>query len=57
MLVAVIGLVTWALVTYVPMPSPVRSAIIICAVVIIVLMLLTYTGLLSTFNAPMPRVR
>lgn len=43
-LLAVIGVVTWALVTYLPMPGGVRTVIIIVAVVAAVIIALNAFG-------------
>jgi hypothetical protein len=45
-LVAIIGALAYVLITYVPMPPPFRTIIIVFAVVIVVLYLLTAFSLL-----------
>jgi hypothetical protein len=55
---AVVGVLVWAVVTYLPMPDPIKRVIVIGAVVILVLWLLSYIfgwwG--PAWDAP-PRVR
>jgi hypothetical protein len=50
---AVIGLVAWALVTYVPMPAPVKTVIVVAAALICVLLLVRALGL----DLAVPRFR
>lgn len=52
LLIALVGFVVYLLTTYVPMPEPVRRAIIIIAVLIIVLWFLSLIGLLGFLNRP-----
>ena len=44
--VAIIGLLVWAIVTYIPMPPLFRQAIIAVAVIVIILYLLRTLGLM-----------
>ena len=52
--IAVIGLLTWLLVTYVPMPAPFRTIIIVVAVVVLILYLI---GAFGIGDFPVPRLR
>lgn len=52
LVIAVIGLIAWALVTYIPMPSGIRTVIIIVAVVCAVIYALNAFG----FHLPNPSV-
>lgn len=45
--IAVAGLLVWALTTLVPMPAPFKNAIYVIAVVVLVLYILQVFGLLS----------
>jgi len=38
---ALVGLIAWALVTYVPMPGPIKTIIVFVAVIFLVLLLLS----------------
>jgi hypothetical protein len=42
---ALIGVIAWALVTYLPMPQPVKTVIVVAAVLICVLILVRALGL------------
>jgi hypothetical protein len=42
---AVIGFVLWLLVTYVPMPPPFRTALVVLVVLLVVLWVIRSTGL------------
>lgn len=47
LLFAVIGFVLWAVTTYVPMPAPVQKIMIAVVVILLIVWLLTGSGLLS----------
>jgi len=49
-IIAVIGLIVWAITTLVPMPSQFRTAIIVVAVVGLCLYVLSAVGLLPHFH-------
>lgn len=53
---AVIGVVAWALVTYVPMPAPVKTTIVVVAVVACVLYALHAMGI-GLPNPSVPQIR
>ena len=53
---AVIGLICWLLVTFIPMPQQIKTIIVVAAVIFIVLILLQATGLLEGIGT-IPRVR
>jgi hypothetical protein len=48
---ALIGLLTWAIVTYVPMQANFKKLIIVVVIVVIILWLLQVFGLLPDLNA------
>ena len=50
---AVVGLIVWVLVTYVPMPAPIRRAIVAIAVVLMILWALDAVGALAWLNRPL----
>lgn len=50
-LIAVIGLIVWLLVTYIPMPPPFKTAIVVVALGVVALMVLGAFGLLDSLNA------
>lgn len=54
--IAVVGLLVWAIVTYVPMPPAFKTAIIIVAVLCLVIYILSAFGLLSR-DIPVPQIR
>lgn len=45
---AIIGVVTWAVVTYIPMPDAIKKLIIIVVVVLVVLWLVQLVGVLGS---------
>ncbi len=57
-ILALIGLVAWLLVRFVPMPAQMQTVITAAAVVIAILILLQALGLIPiSLNQPVPRVR
>jgi hypothetical protein len=44
---AVFGFVVWLIVTYIPMPAPVRNVIVVIAVIILLLWFIRYAGMLK----------
>jgi hypothetical protein len=55
LVIAVIGLIAWALITYIPMPAGVRTVILIVAVVCAVIYALNAFGV-HLPNPPVPQV-
>lgn len=53
--IALLGLIVWLIVTYIPMPDPFRRIIIVVAAIIVILYLAYYFGVLIT--PPAARVR
>ena len=53
---AIFGLVLWLIVTFIPMPAPVKTVIIAVAVIFLILWLLNGVGYLGPLNQPI-RVR
>ena len=54
---ALIGVVAWLLVTYIPMPPPIKTVIVVAAVVCCILLVLDATGILNTVGPNVPRLR
>jgi len=54
---AVIGVVAWLLIRFVPMPAPIQTVIVVAAVVVCVLILLSATGLTLGSGPTVPRLR
>lgn len=50
---AILGLVVWLLVTYIPMPQPIRAVIVVVAVLFLLLWLLQGVGVIGALNQPM----
>ena len=44
---AIVGLITWAAVTYIPMPATIKRVIVAVVVIALILWLLRVTGLLD----------
>ncbi len=42
--IALVGLIVWAITTYIPMPAPFKTAIMVIAVVCLVLYLIQFFG-------------
>lgn len=55
--IAVFGLIVWALITLVPMPAPFQKAIYVVSVVILVLIILQAFGLLGGLGVRVPQIR
>lgn len=53
---AIFGFILWLIVTYIPMPEPIRTIIIAVAVIALILWLLQGVGALGPLNTPL-RVR
>jgi heme A synthase len=51
--IALVGLIVWALVKYVPMPDAFRTIIVVVAVILLVIYLL---GVLGVGDIPVPRL-
>ena len=51
---AVIGFLSWLLITYVPMPQPIRMAMIVVATLVVILLVLRAFGI---GDIPLPRLR
>lgn len=49
---AIFGLILWLIVTFIPMPPPVKTVIIAIAVIFLVLWLMSSVGLLAPLNRP-----
>lgn len=55
--VAIVGLIVWAIVTYIPMPPGFKNAIIVIAVICVLLFVLQAFGLLNGVkDVPVPRL-
>ena len=56
--IAIIGLLVWALVTYVPMPQGFKTCITIVGILFVVLLILSAFGLLDGIrDVSVPRIR
>jgi len=56
-ILAVIGILLWAVNTYVPMDPKIKRIMNIAVVVIVVLWLLSLFGILSAIDVPITRIR
>lgn len=56
LLCALVGVIVWAVVTYVPMPQPIKTLIVVVAVVVLILVLLRALGLFDAADVSIPRV-
>jgi hypothetical protein len=56
LIIAIIGLIAWALVKFVPMPQPIQTLLVIAACIIIILIMLNAFGLLNMNLGTVPRV-
>lgn len=54
---ALIGLIAWALITYVPMPQSIKTVIVIAAVLFCVIILLQALGVDLNSGPTVPRLR
>lgn len=43
----ILGLIAWAVTTYLPLPSPVKTIIIVAVVIVLILLLMQALGLLG----------
>ena len=50
---AIFGLIAYLIVTYIPMPDPIKTVIIVMVVICMIIYLLQVIG----FDLPVPRVR
>ena len=51
---ALIGFIVYLVITYIPMPAPMRTAIIVIVVVLLIIYLM---GVLGIGDIPVPRLR
>jgi hypothetical protein len=56
LIIALIGVVVWLIVTYIPMPAQFKTLIIVVAVLLVVIWIIQLTGLLGV-GPTVPRVR
>lgn len=56
LVLALLGVVTWALVTFLPMPSNIKMLIVIVAGIIGVLYVLSAFGVLGSLNMRVPTI-
>lgn len=56
-LFVVVGLVMWLVNAYVPMPQPIKTTLNIAVVIVLVLYVISATGLLGPLNVPIGRIR
>lgn len=54
--IALVGLLVWAITTFIPMPSQFKTLIIVVAVVVVLLYLFNAFGL-ADFGPPVPHFR
>lgn len=55
--IAVLGLIVWAITTYVPMPNGFKQAIYVIAVICLVIFVLNAFGIWHIQDAPVPQLR
>ena len=55
--IALIGVIAWLLVTYIPMVQPIKTVIVIVAVICVVLIAAHAFGIVGDFNVQVPKVR
>ncbi len=57
-LIAIIGVIAWLLTAYVPMPPPIKTVIVIVAVIACVLIALRAFGIIpARFDTGVPQIR
>lgn len=49
---AIFGFILWLIVTYIPMPQPIRAIIIAIAVIFLILWLMGSVGLMGSLTSP-----
>lgn len=56
--IAIVGLIVWAITTFIPMPPQFKTAILVVALICIILYLLQAFGILgSAHDVPVPHLR
>lgn len=53
MTLAIFGLIAYLILTYIPMPEPVKTLILVVVVLLVIMYLLQVVG----FDLPVPRIR
>ena len=43
--IALVGFIVWMLITYVPMPAPIRTALVVIVVIVLILWAIRFLGL------------
>lgn len=54
---AAIGVIVWAITTYIPMQQPIKNLILFVAIICAVVVVLQAFGLMHPLSQPVPRVR
>jgi uncharacterized protein YhhL (DUF1145 family) len=57
LLCVVVGLVVWAVNTFLPLPQPIKTIIMVAAVVVLIFILLRAMGVFGGADIAIPRVR
>ncbi len=52
--IALVGLIVWLIVAFIPMPEPFKKVIIVVAIVFLIIYLM---GVLGIADIPIPRIR
>lgn len=55
--IAIVGLIVWAVTTFIPMPAGFKTAIYVVALVCVIVYLLRSFGLWSGGDVPVPQLR
>lgn len=57
LLCVVLGLVVWLIRTYVPLPEPIQTIILVAVIIVLVIALLNALGIFSLMDTPIPRIK
>jgi hypothetical protein len=57
LLCIVIGLIVWAVNTYLPLPAPIKTLILVAAVIVLLFVLFNAMGIIGGADIRIPRVR
>lgn len=53
----VIGLIVWAVNTYLPLPAPIKTLILVAAVIVLLVVLFRALGIFGGADIQIPRIR
>lgn len=57
LLCVVLGLIVWLINTYVPLPAPIQTIILVAVIIVLIVVLLNALGIVGLSDTQIPRLR